>query len=175
MNHTEPFNSISSQFEHFYKKSFDEFFVYTLTRTGNRETAMDICQESFTRLWNELHAGKKIDNLHGFFYRILGNKIIDFYRKKKTLSLDELREQGYEPTLSEHADTTDEIKTIVKKLEKLPETYRDIVIMRFITELSIAEISSRTGLSENVISVRLHRGKLLAQEILQSNWDEYQQ
>lgn len=175
MNHLEPLNSTISNFEHFYKKSFDEFFVYTLTRTGNREVAMDICQESFTKLWNELHTGKKIDNLHGFFYRILGNKIIDFYRKKKSLSLDELREQGYEPVLTESTNDQLEIQTIVKKLEKLSDTYRDIVIMRFITELSVAEISKRTGLSENVISVRLHRGKLLAQEILQSNWDEYQQ
>ncbi len=175
MNHHEPFNSKVSDFEHFYKKSFDEFFVYALTRTGNREIAMDICQESFTKLWNELHTGKKIDNLHGFFYRILRNKIIDFYRKKKSLSLDDLREQGFEPIANQTTHESREIQTILKKLETLPDTYRDIVIMRFITELSIPEISERTGLSENVISVRLHRGKLLAQEILQSNWDEYQQ
>jgi RNA polymerase sigma-70 factor (ECF subfamily) len=49
-------------------------------------------------------------------------------------------------------------KQVYRLLAELDETYRPIVIMRFIDELSPKEIALVLGLSENVVSVRLNRG-----------------
>jgi RNA polymerase sigma-70 factor (ECF subfamily) len=50
-------------------------------------------------------------------------------------------------------------------LDDVGDKYRDVIIMRFIDELSVKEISDVTGETENNISVRLHRGMEKLREI----------
>ena len=45
-----------------------------------------------------------------------------------------------------------------KAIDELDETYRDILLMRFIEDLPPQDIARISGLSENVVSVRIHRG-----------------
>ncbi|MCA9357478.1 hypothetical protein KC872_04665, partial [Candidatus Kaiserbacteria bacterium] len=51
-------------------------------------------------------------------------------------------------------------------LEELPDQYREVILLRFVDQLGPREISELIEESENVISVRIHRGlKLLRQKI----------
>ncbi len=50
-----------------------------------------------------------------------------------------------------------EVERIIEKAGKLEEKYREVIILRFVNDLSVAEIAELLGEKENNVSVRLHR------------------
>lgn len=95
-----------------------------------------------------------------FLYHILNCLIIDEYRKHKSLSLYSLLEQGYEPSSSDFNRVLDlyDAQLAANLIEKLPVTYRKIMYMRYIQELTLPEISLLMGKSKNTVAVQSHRG-----------------
>ena len=60
-------------------------------------------------------------------------------------------------------------------LEELPDTYREVLILRFVDELGPKEISNLIEESENVVSVRLHRGLRLLRERIEAREKEIEE
>lgn len=160
-------------------KAFDEYndalFRHAVLRVSNREKAIDLVHDTYTKVWSYIRDGYEIESFRPFLYKVLNNLIIDEYRKRKESSLDALLEQegvdeGSFDELSESsvevlAATIDGQKAF-KLLEELPDQYREVIVLRFVDQLGPREISELIEESENVISVRLHRGlKLLRQKI----------
>ncbi|MDP2655918.1 MAG: RNA polymerase sigma factor [bacterium] len=153
-----------TEMEKSFLKLYDEFagpiFRHCYFRVSSREVAEDLTQESFMRIWNHLAEGKVIDNQKAFLYKIAGNLIIDYYRKKKNVSLDALSENGFNPTGDDASSILDysEGQHALLLVEKLEPPYRETITLRYVNDLSISEISEVIGESENVVSVRIHRG-----------------
>ena len=152
--------TIKEQFLTAYDAYADALFRHCYFRVYNRELAKDLVQETFCRTWTYLSQGKEVKNNRAFLYRLLHNVIVDEIRRKKPLSLDQLVEEGYSPKDESAPDMEQHlvVKDIVQKLRMLDESYRDIMQMRFVDDLSPKEISAVLGVSENVVSVRIHRG-----------------
>lgn len=160
-------------------KAFEEYndalFRHAFLRISNRERAVDLVHDTFTKVWSYIRDGYEIDSFRPFLYKVLNNLIIDEYRKRKEASLDTLLEkegvdEGSFDELSESsvemlAATIDGRKAF-ELLEELPDQYREVILYRFVDQLGPREISELIEESENVISVRIHRGlKLLRQKI----------
>jgi len=143
-----------------YEEHADAIFRYCYFRISDRELAKELMQEAFMRAWQYVVEGKAIDNTRALLYRIAHHLIIDHVRKKKSISLDLLLEEGFQPGKEEEQQiqTKIEFQRILSFIEKLPSKYRDILIMRYVDELSPKEIASIVHKSENVISVRINRG-----------------
>lgn len=153
----------------------DALFRHASIRISDRERAIDVVHDTFTKVWSYVRAGHQIDSYRSFLYKVLNNLIIDEYRKRKELSLDALLseegvDEGSFPELSEStvealAATIDGQKAFAL-LGELPDEYREVIIMRFVDGLGPREISDLIEESENVVSVRIHRGlKLLRKRI----------
>lgn len=153
-------------FEAFYMDHFDEFLAFTLSRVGDKDISIDICQECFIKTLEQVHRDVVIETPRGYFYTLLRNRIIDFYRKKKSLSLDDYTESGGDITDDTLVSDDRYYQEILNKLHRLPDTYRDIIIMRFVMDLSVTDIAERLKLPENTVSVRIHRGRELAKNLL---------
>lgn len=154
---TEP---VQEQFMSAYDKHADEIYRHCLLRVRDTDTARDLTQETFMKCWNYLSQGNSIEYMRAFLYRVANNLIIDLSRKKRSVSLDALQEDdGFEPVDPDSKDVTDTqaIRDAQKLLSRLDEKYRAIVTMRFLEDMSPSEISTILGVSENVVSVRLHR------------------
>ena len=84
---------------------------------------------------------------------------MDEYRKKKTLSLDELKERGVDVVAHEKLDQNDasELKNIISLFGALAPKYREAVAMRYVDDLTPKEIAGIIGESENNVSVRINR------------------
>ncbi|MDQ3075548.1 MAG: sigma-70 family RNA polymerase sigma factor [bacterium] len=151
---------IKKQFENIYEEQSDAIFRFCLYKTSNKEQAQDLVQESFVRLWNSMSEKKDIENTKAFLYQITRNLIVDFYRKKKALSLDSLQDQGFEPSGIDHKqiENRSEINMAVKVIERLDEKYRDVVYLKLIEEMDITEIAKTLKITNNNATVRLHRG-----------------
>lgn len=151
---------IEALFEEAYADYSDAIYRHCHFRVFDREKGKELMQETYMRVWTYLSEGKKIDNIRAFLYRIANNLIIDYVRKKKEVSLDDLQEKGMDPGY----DGTQEMQrrvdesTIMNSLGELDKSYRDVVVMRYIDGLTPAEIAEIVGQSANTVSVRLHRG-----------------
>ncbi|MFA7309984.1 MAG: RNA polymerase sigma factor [Candidatus Paceibacterota bacterium] len=144
-----------------YDDHSDALFRHCLIRVRDREIAKDIVQETFSKTWLYLSEGKKIEYIRAFLYRVANNLIVDGARKKKSSSLDALIEDdGFEIRDETVTDPADKMATreAMQMLKSLDEIYRTAITMRYIDEMTPREIANALGVSENVVSVRIHRG-----------------
>lgn len=151
---------IEQSFLRLYDQFAEAIFRHCYFRVSSREVAEDLTQESFLRIWNYLATGKTIDTPKAFLYRIAGNLIIDYYRKKKDTSLDKLAEDGFNPIGSDAGSILSYAagQHALGMVQKLDSPYREAIIMKYVDDLSIGDIAEAIGESENVVSVRIHRG-----------------
>lgn len=161
-------------------KAFDEFgdalFRHAVYRLSDRERAVEIVHDTFTKVWGYLRNGHEIDSYKSFLYKVINNLIIDEYRRRKETSLDAiLAEDGVdEGSFKElHGGGLEELtfsmdaKRALDLLHELPVVYREVITLRYVDGLGPKEISELIEETENVVSVRLHRAlRLLKERIL---------
>jgi len=162
-------------------KAFEEYsdalFRHASLRISDREKAIDAVHDTFTKVWVYVKNGQTIDTYRPFLYKVLNNLIIDSYRKQRESSLDALLEQdgvseGSFDELSENSTealaATIDGKQAFTLLNTLPDVYREVLVLRFVDELGPREISQLIEETENVVSVRIHRGLKLLREKMHS-------
>jgi RNA polymerase sigma-70 factor (ECF subfamily) len=152
-------------FTNLYNSESDAIFRYCLIRTSNREVALDITQDTFTRLWKVVERGEEIGNYRAFLYTVARNLIIDWYRKKKPESLDAIADETNVDALvvtsdsvREDIEMSAEARFLISKIKDLEEQYQQPVFLRFIEGLKPSEIADIMDVSVNVASVRISRG-----------------
>lgn len=161
------------RFETIYEKESDSLFRFCLLRVSDREQALDLTQEAFTRLWTYLAQGKSVENPRALVYKVAHNLIIDWYRKTKSVSLEGLlKEDGdkeFDPP-DEKADLAIELdadaKRVLVVLNNLEPQYREVMHLRYVDDLSPKEIAEILGLNANTVSVRLTRGMEALRELM---------
>lgn len=153
--------SLENRLINAYDEWADALFRHCYFRIGDREKAKDLLQETFAKTWQYLAEGGKIDNLRAFLYRVATNLIIDLSRKKRPeISLENLKEQGFEIGSNADEKLKNEIagKEALSFLRELRPEYREVIIMRYIDDLSPKEIAEILNDTENNVSVKIHRG-----------------
>ncbi len=154
-----------------YLEAFDKYadalYRHCYFRVSDSERAKDIVSDAFMKTWDYLVKGNEIKKFRPFLYQTLNRLIIDEYRKKKTESLDAILDDENVPdgVFEELVhDGRDEIevaidsKSIPLLLKKMPDKYREVVVMRYVDGLMPAEIAEVLREPVNTISVRIHRG-----------------
>jgi RNA polymerase sigma-70 factor (ECF subfamily) len=178
-------DSIKKDHEERFLKAFEEYsdalFRHAFLRISDREKAIDIVHDTFTKVWSYVRAGHDIEAFRPFLYKVLNNLIIDEYRKTKETSLDALFEKegidegSFDDLTSNTVESLAAIldgKQVFAMLDELPDTYREVIILRFVDELGPKEISNLIEESENVVSVRLHRALRLLRERIEAREKE---
>ena len=164
-------------------QAFDTYnealFRHAELRVNNRERAIDIVHDTFTKAWSYIRNGHEINSYRPFLYKILNNLIIDEYRKHKESSLDQLfaTDGVDESTFTELIDDVsvdalvahiDGAKAL-SRLSELPEQYREVLILSFVDGLGPKEISELIEVSENLVSVRLHRALKVLRDLVRQD------
>jgi len=163
----------TDQFMEYYEKYSDDIFRFCMVKTRNRDRSLDITQETFLKFWEYIIKGKDIENERPLLYKIANNMIIDFYRKKKAIQVEDFSEGSYNDYL--HDDEQEERMSnkidgqkAVALLDQLPGVLGEIVNLRFIHDFSISEIARTLDIEPATVSVYLHRGLKKLREILES-------
>ncbi len=163
--------STEDQFIKACEEHSDALFRYCSFKISDREIAKDLVQETFMKTWSYLSKGQEIENIRAFFYKTLGNLIVDQYRKKKTVSLDKLSETGFDPSFDDKENLENKIdgQKAIGLLSQIPEAYREAIFMRYVEDMTLKEISEITGEHENTIAVKVHRGLKKVKKIFNEN------
>lgn len=153
----------SKEFETIYIKYSDKIYRYVYLNTGDPYLAEDITSEVFLRIWKNWKRIKQ-DFMQALLYKTAKNIIIDNYRKHgnaKKVSLENIVEQGLEPSydqdLIEKINNDDNIKKINEAIMALPDNLKDVLVLRFINDLSAkeaAEILDTTEVNIRVLQFR---------------------
>lgn len=133
-------------------EQYDKIYRYCYFRLSNKQLAEDITQETFLRFFGQdinLDNDKKLP----YLYKIARNLCIDGYRKKPAEPLDIFEKNAvYDP--SDEWLNNLAIKTII---EKLPQDEQELLLLRYVNEISVASICKITGLSRFAVYRKLKR------------------
>lgn len=162
-----------------YDLYIEQIYRFVYFKIGSKEDAEDITSQVFLKCWNYIYEGnlESHDTLKPLLYKIARNTVIDHYRSskdKQNVSLENAEELSDEKQNLELglAVGMDFQKIITEKLPLLKEEYRDVIILRFINELSVSEIARILGKTSGNIRVLIHRALQSLQGIASEEGDE---
>ena len=133
----------------------------------DRDLAEDLVQETFVRLVRELQAGRTIDNLRGWLFRVCTNLSVSHGRRQSVR--DRLRGslivRGAAPSPEEYTIRRDEDADLRRALDCIRAEER-IVLLLSAAGLSAAEIGVATNRSANATRVFICRARMHLREVL---------
>lgn len=147
-----------------YESKVYSYIYYALK---NEEEAQDLFQEVFMRIVSTIKSGRynNMNKFASWLMRITHNQVIDYHRQSKSdkiLSNDESEydlfndasmavDENREREMID-AQTLNEVKQLIAML---PESQREVVLMRFYEDLSFKEIAAKTNVSINTALGRM--------------------
>lgn len=154
--------NIREEFSKIYDRYIPKIYRFIYLKVDSQETAEDLCSEVFLRTWKQFSNGNKIINIQAFLYQIARNIIADHYRSKQqrvTISIEETEGQFLDPAdpPQEQVSQSLEMERVRKALQALSDDYQDLIIWRYIDDLSISEIAQISGKSQESVRVGIHR------------------
>lgn len=157
-----------------YDDYVDQIYRFIFYKVGNVEEAEDLTSAVFLKIWNFIR-GNQVDeykSLKSLIYRIARNTVIDQYRKRSvrdefsTNQADEIEIIDIKQDSAAMMDAIIDKEMISSKLMELKDEYRELIVLRYIDELSIAEIARILEKSAGSVRVDLHRALKTLKNIL---------
>jgi RNA polymerase sigma factor (sigma-70 family) len=162
---------------------------YIRRRVSNDEDAEDILQDVFYQFVNLMQL-ENIEKAASWLFKVAGNRITDWYRKRKPVSLESLRRKQddddpfyplyLEDLLYDPQEDPDKLfvrstvwPLLADALEELPDEQRDVFVMHELQDLSFKEISEITAAPVNTLITRKRYAILFLRERLKELYDEF--
>jgi len=144
----------ASAFDALYYRYRDWVYRLACRLTGNDDDALDVLQETFGYLFGKFPGFVLTARLTTFLYPAVKNLAIAHRRKRQRLTGHELPAELPGKPDPDNADKTrSELATV---LSSLPETHREVLLMRFVDDMSLAEIAAALSIPEGTVKSRLH-------------------
>ena len=141
-------NSDHGAFKLLYEDQFNHVNDFIFYKTRDRNLAMDITQEVFSRIWlnrSKLDIKKSIKS---FLLKIAHNLVIDHYRKKST---SEILLDTNDVEESSHSFESDEADSVYKLLDQLPKNFREVFLLSKVEGLTYKEIAEIYEVSHKTV------------------------
>jgi len=148
------------KFSKIYDQYINKIYRFIFLKVSSKEIAEDLSSEVFIRSWDRFKQGGEIDNVQAFLYRVARNLVIDHYREKgrvRTISSEDIWVADPNTNLEEKAETSSDLDEIRNALSGINEDYREVIIWRYLDQLSVSEIAEILEKSEGAVRVMIHR------------------
>ena len=157
------------EFGKIYDNCIDKIYRFIFLKVNSEEITQDLCSETFLRGWEAFKGNQKIENPQAFLYRIARNLVIDYYREKgrtQIVSTEYTPIFDPNPSLEERVALNSDLEQIKGALLNLKEDYQNVIIWRYLDDLSMPEVAKLMEKSEQTTRVTLHRAlKALKNEL----------
>jgi RNA polymerase sigma-70 factor (ECF subfamily) len=154
----------------------DRIYRFVFFKVSSREEAQDLTSEVFLKTWQYITSGKDILNLNAYLYRVARNLVIDHYRKasQKEVSFDALaggldsldQEESLKVEQAKALEDKLQMEKIEDKLMGLKDEYREVIILRYVDDLSISEIAAIVEKKKGAVRVILFRALNALRELM---------
>ncbi len=151
----------ASAFGLLYDKYQPRLYRFIYLKVSHREEAEDLTHQVFLNAWQNIqHFHDQGLPISSWLYHIARNKVIDYYRTRKyTANIDEVSEElfqdEHDPASQTHKKML--LEQITAVLHELTQDQQDIIIMRFVEELTNKEIARIMDKHIGTVRVLQHR------------------
>ena len=153
-------------FDELLERHKDRVFMYIYHSVKNEELANDLFQDTFVKAITTIKQGRYVENGHfaAWVTRIAHNLIIDYYRQVKNENLQSTddtdvnilnRKELSQSTIEEDLVTSQIHSDVRRLIRTLPESQREVLVMRYYKNMSFKEIADTTGVSINTALGRM--------------------
>ncbi len=158
-----------------YERYVDSIYNYIYYRTGNHHDAEDLTARTFYRAMK--HVSRYVDRgapFSAWLYRIAHNLVANWHRdrsRRKIISLDELVMRTLkreEPTAL--VEKREEHDLLLQTVRRLPPERQQLLILKFVEQMSNAEIAEVMGRTEGAIKSLYHRTLVALRKELANEW-----
>ncbi len=140
-----------------YKSKIERFLSYKLPSGNDVE---DAAGETWIRLWSYVQSSQ-VESLSGLVFTIARRVVADFYQKQEHIQEQPLPDNDDAPELSDPLQESIinqvDASLLKRALGQLKDEESQLIFMRHVEQLRVKEMAKRLSLTENVVSVRLHR------------------
>lgn len=143
-----------------YERLLDDIYRYVYYRVSSQEDAEDLAETVFLKAWQGLPNYKPEGApFTAWLYRIAHNTVVDHYRTHKTA--EPLADHPYLPDKRESVEaqvfSQTEIEQLKARLQEMTPIHQEVLVLRFINELSPAETAAALDKSNGAVRVLQHR------------------
>lgn len=160
-----------------YERYYDSIYRYIYFRVGDSFDADDLTATVFIRAWESLPTYRlRVLNFRSWLYRIAHNLVIDQHRTQKdTFSLEQVIHHADQSDPPEKVNQTNEdARNLAKKIRQLDPILQEVILCRFVMEMSHAETAQAMVCSESYVRVLQYRALRKLRESMQLDGkDEY--
>jgi len=162
-------------FSRVYDMYVRQIYRFIYFKVSDKEEAEDLTSAVFLKTWNYIANNNIVEykNLKSLIYKIARNTIIDHYRKsnlRNNLTIDNpdlnLEVVDNKQDISKQIEVVSEFEELKDKLQELKDEYREVIVLRFINELTITEIAIILNKSKGNIRVLQHRALKALRELM---------
>ena len=150
----------------------------------SREDVEDLTIATFSKAFDKLASYDDSFAFSTWIQAIANNTLIDFFRKKdqKTISIDQQKEDEDSSKIDVVDSSLDPENSLIRKqknkhitgmVHRLKPHYRELIILRYLDEMSYAEISKKLNMPLGSVKAKLFRARDLLMQILKNNENEY--
>jgi RNA polymerase sigma-70 factor, ECF subfamily len=159
-------------FGQLYERYVERIFNYVYYRTGNLHDAEDLTARVFQRAMNHIRNYKDRGvPFSAWLYRIAHNLVANWHRdrsRKQEIPLDDLPVM---PTKGDHPERnlvrSQEQEALLRMIRRLPAERQNLLILKFVENMSNAEIGQIMGRSEGAVKSLYHRTLLSLRDQLE--------
>jgi len=156
-------------FAQLYEEHFDKIYRYVALRIGDRAEAEDITQQVFLKALRSISSFRwKGTPFSAWLFRIAHNQMVDHLRKKTkqaTVPIDESTiSSSNDPQLLIEQKLN--IEQLISATKRLTEAQREVISLRFTSELPIAQIAGIMGKSEGAVKALQHSAIVALRKVL---------
>jgi len=139
-----------------------QIYRYIYFKVPTKEKAEDLTSEVFLKSWEYMNKhNNTVKSFQAFIYQISRNLIADFYKKNKELPLEYLESSAMEDhsfqKRIENISDWQALETALRKIGQINEKWQEVLVLRYVEDLSTKEIAKVTGESHSNVRVLLHR------------------
>ena len=143
----------------------DGVYRFILKNIRDRDTAQDIVQESYVRMWERVK-DVAYEKARAYLFTTAYHTMIDHIRKNQRLSS---LEDDYTETHDESPGTYNDLKEVINEaVAKLPEIQRSVIMLRDYEGYSYEEIGDILKLSESQVKVYIFRARTFLKQYIGS-------
>lgn len=162
-----------------YQKYVTRIYNYVYFRTGNAAEAEDLTAKVFMRAMKHIRNYRDLGlPFSAWLYRIAHNLVANWHRdngRKKEIPLDDAVPL---PVLSKHPESEvvkkEETDKLLRIIRKLPPERQQLIILKFVEQLSNAEIGAIMGKSEGAVKSLYHRTLTSLREKFERYFDDFE-
>ena len=142
-----------------------DLYRYAYWMCRDRMQAEELVQETFLRAWKAMDSLREADSAKAWLFTIFRREYARQFERKR-LEIKELDDLGELPSVKTGLDTTTEAFALRRALAKLPEDYREPLVLQVLGGFSCDEIAQTLGISTSAVMTRLFRSRKQMRELL---------